>query len=63
MARLTIKEAADKLGLPEQSLRSWAQSEKGCPFISIVCNKKSAYGRRTYYVCSERLEAYLQGKL
>ena len=63
MARLTIKEAAEKLDLPEQSIRSWAQSEKGCPFVEIVAEPKSRHGRRTYYVNSARLELYLQGKL
>ena len=62
MARLTIKEASKRLDLPEQSLRSWAQSEKGCPFISVVCDKKSKNGRRTYYVNEQRLDAYLAGK-
>jgi len=63
MARLTIKEAAKRLELPEQSLRSWAQSDRGCPFVEVVCSKKSRNGRRTYYCNSERLEMYLQGKI
>ena len=62
MARLTITEVAKRLDLPEQSLRSWAQTGT-CPFIEIVATPKQPHGRRTYYCNSERLEAYLQGKL
>ena len=62
MARITIKEAARRLDLPEQSVRSWIQ--KGtCPFGEIVADKKQTHGRNTYYVNSARLELYLQGKL
>ena len=62
MARITIKEAARRLDLPEQSVRSWIQ--KGtCPFGEIIADKKQAHGRNTYYVNSARLELYLQGKL
>lgn len=60
--RLTVKEAAALLGLPEQSVRSWIQ--KGtCPFGEVICDCKSKHGRRTYYVNKQRLEAYLSGKL
>lgn len=62
MRRMTIKEAAKKLDLPEQSIRSWAQTGR-CPFVEIVAEPKSKHGRRTYYVNSARLELYLQGKL
>ena len=60
--RISIKDAAAKLGLPEQSLRCWI-AQGSCPFGTIVCEKHSKYGRRTYYVNSQRLELYLQGKL
>ena len=60
--RTSIKDAAVKLGLPEQSLRLWIQS-KNCPFGEILIDRKSRYGRRTYYINSERLNLYLQGKL
>lgn len=59
--RVTVKEAAEKLGLPEQSLRMWMQA-KTCPFGEVVIDRTTRYGRRTYYINSERLEAYLQGK-
>lgn len=62
MARITIKEAAKRLELPEQSVRSWAQTGK-CPFAVVVADKKSKHGRRTYYANDERLTLYLEGKL
>ncbi len=62
MMRITIREAARMLDLPEQSVRSWIQ--KGtCPFGEVVADKKSLNGRRTYYVNKKRLELYIQGKL
>ena len=60
--RVTVKEAAEKLGLPEQSLRMWMQA-KTCPFGDVVIDRKSRYGRRTYYINEERLTLYLQGRL
>jgi len=60
--RISVQEAAKRLGLPDQSVRSWIK--KGtCPFGEIVADKKQAHGRNTYYVNSARLELYLQGKL
>ena len=58
--RISIKDAAAKLGLPEQSLRCWLQ--KGAPFGEVIIDKRSKYGRRTYYICGERLDAYLRGE-
>jgi len=58
--RLTIKEAAQRLDLPEQAVRVWVQ--RGCPFGEVVHDKKSRHGRRTYYINSERLERYLKGE-
>ena len=60
--RISVQEAAKRLGLPDQSVRSWIK--KGtCPVGEIVADKKQAHGRNTYYVNSARLELYLQGKL
>lgn len=59
--RVSIKEAAEKLGIPDQSLRLWVQ--KGCPFGEVMIDKRSRYGRRTYYINRERLDLYLQGKI
>lgn len=61
MARVKTKDAAERLGIPEQSLRLWCQ--KGCPFGEVLIEKKGRTGRRTYYINSERFELYLQGKL
>ena len=58
--RVTTKEAATQLGIPEQSLRLWVQ--KGCPFGEVMIDKKGRYGRRTYYICKERLDRYLKGE-
>lgn len=60
--RIKIAEAAAKLQIPEQSLRCWIQSGK-CKFGEVMIDKRSKYGRRTYYINGERLELYLQGKL
>ena len=59
--RIKVKEAAQKLDIPEQSLRCWIQ--KGCPFGEVMIEKKGRYGRRTYYINARRLEMYLNGKL
>lgn len=58
--RLTIKEAAQKLDMPEQGLREWCK--RGCPFGEVLHEQKSRHGRRTYYINSERLERYLKGE-
>lgn len=58
--RLTIKEAAQRLDLPEQAVRVWVQ--RGCSFGEVIFDKKSRNGRRTYYINSERLEKYLKGE-
>ena len=55
--RVTIKDAAERLGLPEQTLRIWIRN--GCPFGEVICDKKCK--RRTYYINGERLNNYLQG--
>ena len=62
MARAKIKDTARLLGIPEQSLRLWLQTNN-CPFGSVLIDKKGRYGRRTYYISEERLELYLTGKL
>ena len=59
--RVKIADAARQLQIPEQSLRCWIQ--KGCPFGEVMIDKRSKYGRRTYYINGERLNLYLQGKL
>lgn len=59
--RISIKEAATKLQIPEQSLRCWLQ--KGAPFGEVMIDRQKKGGRRTYYINSQRLELYLQGKL
>lgn len=58
--RLTIEEASKKLDIPPQGLRIWLQN--GAPFGMVLHDKKQRNGRRTYYINSERLEAYLEGK-
>ena len=60
--RTSIKEAALQLGIPEQSLRCWIQSEK-CPFGEILIDKKKRNGRRTYYINSIRLKKYIEGEV
>ena len=62
MARIKIKEAALMLGIPEQSLRLWI-AQKTCPFGEVMIDKRSRYGRRTYYINRERLDLYLQRKI
>ena len=59
--RVTTKEAATLLGIPEQSLRLWLQ--KGAPFGEVMIDKRNKYGRRTYYICKERLERYIKGEI
>ena len=60
--RMSIKDAALKLGIPDQSLRCWLQ--KGtCPFGEVIIDLKRKGGHRTYYINKQRLELYLQGKL
>lgn len=56
--RLTIKEAAKRLDLPPQALREWIKRGT-CGFGEVVHDMKSKHGRRTYYISSERLDAYL----
>ena len=60
--RVTTKEAAKKLGIPEQSLRLW-MIQGTCPFGSVMIDKRNKYGRRTYYICKERLERYIKGEI
>lgn len=59
--RLTIEEASKKLDIPPQALRVWLQ-KPDCSFGMVLHDKKQRNGRRTYYINSERLEAYLEGK-
>lgn len=56
--RLTIQEAAQKLDLPPQAVRVWLQ-KPDCPFGTVIHDKKQRCGRRTYFISSERLDAYL----
>ena len=60
--RVKIKEAAEKLGVPEQSLRLWI-TQGTCPFGSVMIAKEKKNGRNTYFISRERLDLYLQGKL
>ena len=60
--RVKIKDAATRLGIPEQSLRCWIANGT-CPFGEVLIDKKDRYGRRTYYINRDRLELYLAGKL
>ena len=59
--RVKIKEAAERLDIPPQALRVWVQ--RGCPFGEVLHEQKSRHGRKTYYINSERLEKYLEGRL
>lgn len=56
--RITIQEAAQRLDLPPQAVREWLKKDN-CPFGTVVHEKKQRNGRRTYYISSERLDAYL----
>ena len=56
--RMTIEEAAKRLGLPKQTLRLWIQSGK-CSFGDVIIEGKK---KNTYYISSERFEAYLKGE-
>lgn len=58
--RVKTKDAAQRLGIPEQSLRLWCQ-QGTCPFGNVLIEKKGRNGRRTYFICEERLENYLKG--
>lgn len=62
MSRISINEAANTLGLPAQSLRCWI-SLGTCPFGEVVQEAKSKHGHKTYFVCKERLEAYLSNEM
>ena len=57
--RVKTKDAAERLGIPEQTLRLWLQ--KGAPFGEVVIERKAKGGRRTYYINADRLENYLKG--
>lgn len=56
--RVKIEDAAKKLDLPPQAVREWLKKDN-CPFGTVVHDMKSKHGRRTYYISSERLDAYL----
>ena len=58
MNRITTREASEMLGLSPQALRCWISSNT-CPFGQVVREAKSRPGRNTYYICKERLMAYL----
>jgi hypothetical protein len=58
--RIKVKEAASRLGLPEQTLRVWLASGK-CPFGMVILAGKGKGGRKTYYINGERLNNYLNG--
>lgn len=62
MTRLTVKQAAQKLDLPPQAIRSWV-TQGTCPFGSVIYDKKSKNGRRTYYINGELLKLYMEGKV
>lgn len=57
--RLTIKQAAELLGVSQQFLRIGLQQDK-FPFGTAV---KTSPSRYTYYISADRLLAYLGAKL
>lgn len=62
MTRITVAQAARELDLPPQAIRSWIN--KGtCPFGTVIYDKKSKNGRRTYYINGDHLQMYKEGKL
>ena len=61
MARVKVKDAAERLGIPEQSLRLWV-AQGTCTFGNVLIEMKSRRGRRTYYINGERLDRYLKGE-
>lgn len=58
MSRVTIKEAAKILDIPEQCLRIGLQQGR-FPFGHAI---KSSERRYTYYIHKNRLDTYLGGK-
>ena len=62
MSKISVREASKILGISEQSLRCWI-SLSTCPFGEIIRKSQNRYGRNTYYICRERLVAYLQNEM
>ncbi len=58
-ARITIKEAAGRLQLPEQTLRLWIQNGT-CPFGDIVIQRGGGRKKNTYYINTAKLNKYLE---
>ena len=56
---MNIKQASSLLNIPEQSLRLWLRSGH-CPFGDAFQGTGKAF---RYYICEERLNAYITGKL
>lgn len=54
--RLTVKEASEMLGYPEQAVRVLMQSGK-LPIGEVI-----GQSRKTYYITAERLKAYMDGR-
>lgn len=59
-SRVSIKEAAMKLGLPQQTLRVFLQNGKFTEFAECIRINDSSHW--TYYINRSRLENYLQTK-
>ena len=62
MARISTKEAANMLEMPQYALTMWIKSGS-CPFGIVLHDKKSEHGHVTTYINKERLQAYIDGKL
>ena len=56
-ARSTIKEAAGRLQLPEQTLRLWIQNGT-CSFGYIIRDGE----RKTYYINEAELKKFINGE-
>lgn len=54
---MTIAQASKQLNLSPQLLRVWSQSEKGCPFITIIREGQ----RNTYLVNEARMKMWIEG--
>ena len=57
---MTVTEASKELNLSPQLLRCWIQSGT-CEFGFIVRPKAKQTGRNSYYVCEERMKAWMRG--
>lgn len=53
---LTVKQASEVLGYPDQAVRVLMQNGK-LPIGEVI-----GQSRKTYYITAERLKAYMDGK-